>query len=272
MTLQALKPWFAFGLLVALLLWETASPFFLFPKGRARLAHGMKNMILGIGNGLMTSLSFAGLWWWVADLSARQGIGLLHWFALPSAVETSLALLLLDAWTYAWHRMSHRIGVLWRFHRVHHSDLHMDVTTASRFHPGEIIISSVLRLPVTYILGIRLEELALYDVLLFALVQFQHANIGLGTRVDRLLNWCIVTPIMHKIHHSRWKPETDSNYSSLLSVWDRIFRSFRTTPDPAQLSVGLNEFDDDRSQTLRGLLVTPLAAENGATDRASALR
>ena len=145
----------------------------------------------------------------------------------------------------------------------------MDVTTASRFHPGEIIISSVLRLPLICVLGIRLEQLALYDVLLFALVQFQHANISLGARADRVLNWFIVTPIMHKIHHSHWQPETDSNYSSLLSVWDHLFRSFRTTPDPARLSLGLDEFCDDRSQTLRGLLSTPMAPDSRKADHDS---
>jgi sterol desaturase/sphingolipid hydroxylase (fatty acid hydroxylase superfamily) len=262
MTLPELKPWLAFGLLAVLLLWETAAPFFLFPKGRARLAHGAKNMLLGLTNGIVTSLGFAGLWWWAAENSAHHGIGLLHWFSWPSAVEMVTALLLLDAWTYAWHRMSHRVDMLWRFHRVHHSDPHMDVTTASRFHVGEIIVSSVLRLPLIWLLGIRLEQLALYEVLLIAWVQIQHANISLGARADRVLSWLVVTPFMHKIHHSRWQPETDSNYSSLLSVWDRVFRSFRTTPDPAKLRLGLDEFADERSQTLPGLLKTPLVSKS----------
>lgn len=262
MTLPELKPWLAFGLLAVLLLWETAAPFFLFPKGRARLAHGAKNMLLGLTNGIVTSLGFAGLWWWAAENSAHHGIGLLHWFSWPSAVEMVTALLLLDAWTYAWHRMSHRVDMLWRFHRVHHSDPHMDVTTASRFHVGEIIVSSVLRQPLIWLLGIRLEQLALYEVLLIAWVQIQHANISLGARADRVLSWLVVTPFMHKIHHSRWQPETDSNYSSLLSVWDRVFRSFRTTPDPAKLRLGLDEFADERSQTLPGLLKTPLVSKS----------
>ncbi len=261
MTLTELKPWLAFGLLATLLLWETVAPFFLFPKGHARLAHGAKNMLLGITNGLMTSLVFAVLWWWVAEHSAQHGIGLLHWFSLPSAVKIVAALLLLDAWTYAWHRMSHRVEMLWRFHRVHHSDPQMDVTTASRFHIGEIMISSVLRLPLIWLLGISLEQLALYELLLIGWVQFQHANISLGTRADRVLNWLLVTPIMHKIHHSRWQPETDSNYSALLSVWDRIFRSFRTTQDAAKLRLGLDEFADPSSQTLPGLLKTPLVTK-----------
>ncbi len=257
MTLPELKPWLAFGLLAVLLLWETAAPFFLFPTGHARLAHGAKNMLLGITNGLVTSLGFAGLWWWAAEHSAKHDIGLLNWLSWPTAVETVLAVLLLDAWTYAWHRLNHRIAFLWRFHRVHHSDPHMDVTTANRFHLGEIVMSSLLRVPLIWLLGVRLEHLALYELMMFAVVQLHHANINLGARADRVLSWLFVTPFMHKIHHSRWQPETDSNYSSFLSVWDRVFRSFRTTPDPAKLRVGLDEFADDSSQSLPGLLKTP---------------
>lgn len=261
MTLSEIKPWLAFGLLAVLLLWETAAPFFLFPKGGARLAHGAKNMLLGITNGLVTSLGFAGLWWWAAEASARQGFGLLHAMAWPGAVKVALAVLLLDAWTYAWHRMNHRLGFLWRFHRVHHSDPRMDVTTANRFHLGEIVLSSVLRIPLIYLLGLRLEHLALYELMMFAVVQFHHANISLGARADRVLSWFIVTPFMHKIHHSRWQPETDSNYSAFLSVWDRVFRSFRTTPDPAKLRLGLDEFADEASQSMAGMLKTPLVSK-----------
>jgi sterol desaturase/sphingolipid hydroxylase (fatty acid hydroxylase superfamily) len=258
MTLAELKPWLAFGLLAVLLLWETASPFFVFPKGRSRLAHGVKNMLMGLVNGLVTSLGFAGLWWLAAESSARHGLGILHALSWPVVAETVVAVLLLDAWTYAWHRMNHRIAFLWRFHRVHHSDPHMDVTTANRFHFGEIVFSSVLRMPLIYLLGIRLEHLALYELIMFAVVQFHHANISLGARADRALSWFIVTPFMHKIHHSRWQPETDSNYSSLLSVWDRIFRSFRTSPDPSTLRLGLDEFENDSFQTLPGMVMTPL--------------
>lgn len=260
MTLAECKPWLAFGLLAVLLLWETAAPFFQFPKGGARLAHGAKNLLLGITNGLVTSLGFAGLWWWAAEASARHGLGILHGLAWPGAAQAALAVLLLDAWTYAWHRLNHRLAFLWRFHRVHHSDPHMDVTTANRFHLGEIVLSSVLRVPLICLLGLRLEHLALYELMMFAVVQFHHANISLGDRADRVLSWFIVTPFMHKIHHSRWQPETDSNYSAFLAVWDRLFGSFRTTPNPAQLRLGLDEFADGRSQTLPGLLTTPLVS------------
>ncbi|HBJ84012.1 MAG TPA: sterol desaturase family protein [Verrucomicrobiales bacterium] len=261
MNLADLKPYFAFGLLALLLLWEMASPFLVFPKGRARLVHGLRNVLLGVGNGLFTAFAFAGLWWFSAETSAKHGIGLLHWLSWSAVTEGILAVLLLDLWTYVWHRLNHHLPFLWRFHRVHHSDPHMDVTTANRFHIGEIVLSSVLRIPLIFLLGIQIEQLALYEALMFAVVQFHHANISLGSRGDRVLSWFIVTPFMHKVHHSRWQPETDSNYASLLSVWDRVFRSFRHSKDPASLRLGLDEFSDARSQTLAGMLTTPLASK-----------
>lgn len=134
----------------------------------------------------------------------------------------------------------------------------MDVTTANRFHTGEILMSSLLRIPLIILLGLRVEQLALYEVLMFTVVQFHHANIGLPEKWDRLLRIFIVTPHMHKIHHSDHQPETDSNYSSLLSVWDRIFRSFRKSKDLRAIKLGLREFDAENYQTFPGLLKTPL--------------
>ena len=141
------------------------------------------------------------------------------------------ALLVLDAFTYFWHRANHRLPFLWRFHRVHHADAKMDVTTASRFHIGEIAMSSVLRMPLLFLTGIRLWELGIFEAAMLLVVQFHHANIGVGARLDRWLRLFIVTPAMHKVHHSRVSVETNSNYSSLLSVWDRVFGTYRVTPN-----------------------------------------
>jgi sterol desaturase/sphingolipid hydroxylase (fatty acid hydroxylase superfamily) len=209
-------------------------------------------------NAVVTALVFVGLWWLAASWSETSGIGLLHQLAWPPWLETVLAILLLDAWTYLWHRMNHRLPFLWRFHRVHHSDPHMDVTTANRFHIGEIILSSLLRIPLIVLLGIGFGQLALYEILMFAVVQFHHANISISEKWDRTLRLLIVTPFMHKVHHSRWQPETDSNYSSLLSIWDRIFRSFRTNQEPGSIRIGLDECDSPEQQTFSGMLKTPL--------------
>lgn len=252
------RPWIALGVLVALLLWETASPFFQFPKGRKRVRHGFRNVLLGILNAATTTLVFVGLWWTAASWTESHSFGLLHLLTLPVWIEWIIAILLFDAWTYYWHRINHRIPFLWRFHRVHHSDPHMDVTTANRFHTGEIVMSSVLRIPLIILLGASIEQLALYELLMFAVVQFHHANISVSAKWDRILRLFIVTPYMHKVHHSRWQPETDSNYASLLSIWDRIFRSFRMNEKPESLRLGLDEFDAPSDQTFPGLLKTPV--------------
>lgn len=251
------RPWAALGLLAALLFWETAAPYFTFFPWRDRLRHGAKNLLLGALNALVTGLGFAGLWFLAAAWAEREQFGLLRAFPSPGWARLAAAVLLLDLWTYWWHRLNHRLPFLWRLHRVHHSDPWMDVTTANRFHLGEIILSSVLRIPLILLLGLQAIELAAYELLMFAVVQFHHANVALPERCDRALRMFIVTPFMHKVHHSRHRPETDSNYSSLFSFWDRVFRSFRLSPDPHRLVLGLDEFRDPGSQTLWGILRTP---------------
>ena len=130
--------------------------------------------------------------------------------------------------------------------------------SASRFHIGEILFSNCLRIPLILLVGIHLWEIVLYETALLAVIQFHHANIGLPSRLDQLLRCFIVTPAMHKVHHSRWQPETDSNYSSLLSVWDRIFRSFHLRDDPRTIQFGLDDFAKPEDQMLPGILQTPL--------------
>jgi len=160
---------------------------------------------------------------------------------------------------YFWHRANHVVPVLWRFHRTHHSDNRMDVTTATRFHIGEHIGAVVLRVVLIPLLGFEIWHLVAYDLLVIAMTQFHHADISLR-RWDRWLRVVIVTPDMHKIHHSRWKPETDSNYSVVFSFWDRIARTFRMRSDPMTIEFGLDEFDKPHWQTLVGMLKTPFVA------------
>jgi sterol desaturase/sphingolipid hydroxylase (fatty acid hydroxylase superfamily) len=247
------------GVLACLLTWESCRPFFVFfPDGRTRAAHGARNLTLGLLNAALTATCFAFLWGKAAEWSEASQAGLLHRTELLAWPRALAAIGLLDFWTYWWHRANHGIPGLWRFHRTHHSDPRMDVTTARRFHPGEVLLSSVLRLPLIFLLGIRLWELVLYEMVSGIVVDFHHANIGLGGRVDRVLRVAVVTPAMHKVHHSRARPETDSNYTSLLSVWDRVFGSFRLRPDPASLKIGLDGWSEAPHQSLPGMLATPL--------------
>ncbi|GAB5533882.1 MAG: sterol desaturase family protein [Rubricoccaceae bacterium] len=245
--------------LVVLLLLEGAHPFFeLFRERKQRGRHLVRNLVLGAVNSVLVAVVFAGLWVAAAAFAEARGLGLLRQLDLPVWAYALAAVLLLDAWTYAWHRMNHRIPFLWRFHRVHHSDAQMDVTTASRFHTGEIVLSSLLRIPLIVLLGVTAWHLVLYETMMFAVVQFHHANIALPPRVDRIVSAFIVTPAMHKVHHSRWQPETDSNYSAFLSVWDRLFRSFRRREALHEVELGLEEFDEDAYQSVAGMLKTPL--------------
>jgi sterol desaturase/sphingolipid hydroxylase (fatty acid hydroxylase superfamily) len=260
---RAIGPWrtaAAVSLLVLLLLWETLAPFFNYFAGTAaeRARHGSKNLLLSVLNSALTSLGFAALWLMTARWAHDHQFGLLNWFPLPPWARLAAAFLLFDAWMYWWHRFNHRFPFLWRFHRTHHSDPRMDVTTASRFHVGEIAFSSILRVPVIALLGLQLWELALYELAMFAVVQIHHANIAFPSGFDRALRLLIVTPFMHKVHHSRFQPETDSNYSSLFSFWDRLFRTFRARDDPATLRYGLEDLDPPENHTLLGLLATPL--------------
>ena len=264
--------------LALLLLWEHAHPFFAFfrkdPKERGK--HALRNLLLGGLNAVVISVIFVGLWGAAAIGAERQGIGLLHWLesalGLPLWAHALGAILLLDAWMYVWHRINHVIPFLWRFHRVHHHDPNMDVTTASRFHVGEVAISSFLRIGVIVLFGVYLWELVLYETVMFAVVQFHHANIRLPDRMDRALRAVIVTPNMHKVHHSRWQPETDSNYSSLFSFWDRIGRSFRLRDDPSTLEFGLDGWDDAEEQQIMGMLWAPLKPPNVAALASEGLR
>ena len=261
--------------LALLLLWEHAHPFFDFfrtdPKDRGK--HALRNLLLGGLNAAIISVVFVGLWGGAAIWADQQGMGLLHametGLGLPVWAHALGAILLLDAWMYVWHRINHEIPFLWRFHRVHHHDPTMDVTTASRFHTGEIVLSSLLRIGVIVLLGVHLWELVLYETLMFAVVQFHHANVALPDALDRALRAVIVTPFMHKVHHSRWQPETDSNYSSLFSFWDRIGRTFRLRDDPSTIEFGLDGWDDPDDQSFTGLLRAPLKRSDVAAVEAA---
>jgi sterol desaturase/sphingolipid hydroxylase (fatty acid hydroxylase superfamily) len=149
---------------------------------------------------------------------------------------------------------------------MHHSDRHMDVTTATRFHLGEHIEASVLRLTLIPLLGFEVWNVVVSDTLLLVITQFHHADISIG-RLDRWLRWVIVTPNMHKVHHSDCQPETDSNYSTVLSIWDRLFGSFRMTADPRTLVFGLKEFTAPAWQGWWVMLKTPFVNPVPKVDR-----
>jgi sterol desaturase/sphingolipid hydroxylase (fatty acid hydroxylase superfamily) len=197
----------------------------------------------------------------VAGWTETNHYGLLHALGLAEQVQFVLALALLDGWMYVWHRANHVIPVLWRFHRMHHSDRQMDVTTATRFHLGEHVGAAVLRIGLIPLLGFEVWNLVVYDTLVIGITQFHHANISLG-RWDRWLRLFIVTPDMHKVHHSDCQPETDSNYSTVFSWWDRLVVTFRMRADPKTIVFGLKEFTAPAWQGWWGMLKTPFVNPN----------
>lgn len=240
------------GLLWSWESWAAFKPF----SGKSRYRHALHNLSLAVLNSLLLGLLFGT----IVEVTSRWTLahqwGLLHQLPLSPLWQTLFAILLLDAWMFCWHWANHQIPVLWRFHRMHHSDPHMDVSTATRFHWGELGISTLLRLLLIPLLGLQSWQLVLYGILVFLSTQLHHANISLG-RADRFYRWLFVSPDMHKIHHSRIPQETNSNYSTIFSLWDRLARTYRMRLDLKTIDFGLPHFDQPRWQTLLGMWKTP---------------
>lgn len=245
-----------------ILIWVLES-LFPFAEGRLhRLRHAFRNLVLGGGNALLTALLSALLLIGVANWAEARQIGLLRAVPLSSLVATVCAILLLDAWMYVWHRANHELSWLWRFHRVHHSDTEMDVTSAVRFHAGEILLSGLLRALVIPIFGLSIQHILLYDALLLPVILFHHSNVNLPENVDRILRLVVTTPALHRVHHSRLMIEANSNYSSIFSCWDRLAQTFRLRRDGTHVEFGVNGLDD--YQSLPRLLRTPFIAASSA--------
>jgi len=223
--------------LVILLALEQGIP--AMPGRRGVWRHGAWNLGLGTINAVALGLLAAPLLRWATMWAEAWGIGLARVLPLPEAAAIGLALVAFDGWMYLWHRANHVVPLLWRFHRLHHSDAAMDATTTVRFHPGELAISTLLRLAVLPVLGLRIEQLLVYEVVLFPVILFHHSNVRFPEKIDRVVRTILVTPAMHRVHHSRRQIETDSNYGSVLSIWDRLGHSFRLRKDGSAIEFGL---------------------------------
>jgi sterol desaturase/sphingolipid hydroxylase (fatty acid hydroxylase superfamily) len=225
-----------------------------------RLRHAARNLTLGLLNAVAIAVLASPFIAQVAGWVEGSRFGLLNLLNLPPVIATATAILLFDAWMYLWHRANHRLDFLWRFHRMHHSDPEMDATTAVRFHTGEILISSALRLAVIPLLVITIYQLLAYEMLLLPVILFHHSNVRFPEKLDAPLRLIIVTPAIHRVHHSRLRPETDSNYSSVFSFWDRIAGTFRLRRDGRPVSFGLDEYDAEEWQRIKGMLITPFVS------------
>ena len=244
----------AVALLTVLWCIESLAP--MFTGRRRRLSHNATNLGLAVVNGAIA----AGLAWALLDVTtwaAGRRFGMLNLFSMPAWLNGCASIVLIDVWQYWWHRFNHVTPLLWRFHAVHHADADMDASSGVRFHTVEMLYSFVARLAVLPLLGISVPQLVLYETLSLPVILFHHSNMRIPGGLDRLLRGVIVTPWMHYVHHSRWKPETNSNYSSFLSVWDRLFGSFRLRDKPAEIALGLEDYEEREWRPLFGLLTAP---------------
>lgn len=191
------------------------------------------------------------------DASEHQR-GLLNQVALPSGVAIALAIVALDLLVYVQHWTFHRVPLLWRLHKVHHADRDYDVSTALRFHPIEIMASLGIKLGAVYLLGAPAVSVILFEVLLNGAAMFNHGNINIGARLDSLLRLVLVTPAMHRVHHSVRPSETNSNYGFNLPWWDHIFGTYRgaSVDGDAGITIGLPEYQQ-RRQGLLAMLLLP---------------
>jgi len=190
--------------------------------------------------------------------AAQHGVGLFHWLGVPYWPGLILSVLLFDLAIWTQHLVTHKVPLFWRFHRVHHADRDLDVTTAIRFHPVEIAASMLVKIGLVYLIGPSPVAVVLFEVLLNGTALFSHANLRLPGALDRWLRMVVVTPDMHRVHHSVHRHEHDSNYGFALSVWDRLFGTYRALPARGHqaMTVGL-EWQDDRPANLGWSLMLP---------------
>jgi len=195
----------------------------------------------------------------VALWAEETHTGLLNNLEVPLIPVVFGCVVFLDLAIYVQHVIFHKIPILWRLHRMHHADTDIDVTTGIRFHPIEIILSLLIKIALVWALGIPAVAVILFEVILNASAMFNHANMRLPLPIDRALRRLIVTPDMHRVHHSWHRDETDSNYGFSLSIWDRLFKTYRDQPRDGHddMIIGLHDYRELKDHSLPGLLMIP---------------
>lgn len=194
-----------------------------------------------------------------ALLVEQRGFGLLQLVGWSPALECLVAIVVLDFAIYVQHRLFHRVPLLWRFHRMHHADVDVDVTTGARFHPGEMLLSLGFKCLVIAALGAPAASVLVFEVLLNATAMFNHSNVRVPERWERVLRWFIVTPDLHRVHHSVVRQETDSNFGFNLPWWDWLFRTYRAQPEAGHdgMTLGLDQFRHPVELRLDRMLTQP---------------
>lgn len=201
----------------------------------------------------------------LALMAEARGWGLSNALALPGSIAVLGSVLILDLAIYLQHVLFHAVPGLWRLHRMHHADLEFDVTTGARFHPIEIVLSMLIKLAVVAALGAPALAVLVFEVLLNATAMFNHSNVRLPEKIDRVLRWLVVMPDMHRVHHSIVVRETNSNFGFNLPWWDRLFGTYRDQPAAGHehLTIGIKTFRDPAEQRLDRMLTQPFRAGDG---------
>jgi sterol desaturase/sphingolipid hydroxylase (fatty acid hydroxylase superfamily) len=234
---------------------------FMFPQFREpadRLRRWPTNFGLGILNGLIVS-AFPVLAVASAQWAEGNGVGLLNWLSAPWWIALPCTVLVSSLSHYAIHVASHKIPLVWRFHRVHHCDVHLDVSSALRSHPLELIAISVFMIPVNVLCGLSPVVLAVYEGVEAVANMLTHANIRVPQSLERCVRWLVMTPSLHRLHHSTFQAETDSNYGNVFSFWDRLFGTYRgETIQPGEnFRFGLDDVSPERAGNLQSQLGLP---------------
>jgi len=248
---------FFFSIFILLMVWEL-----IFPKraiNPMRLRRWLPNISLVVLNSVVANAVFSAGAIGVAYFAQANGMGLLNIYSLSFYPNLIISLLFLDFVIYFQHLLFHYVPWLWRLHKIHHSDVEFDVTTAVRFHTIEILISMVIKMGVIFAFGIQWMPVLIFEVLLNGSSMFNHSNIKLPKWVDRLLRTFIVTPDMHRVHHSKDRRETDNNFGFNLPWWDYLFGTYTAQPRLGHdnIEIGLPEYTEVKKLSLFKLLFIP---------------
>ena len=249
-----------FGIIAA---WELAAPRRVLRESKAlRWTH---NLALTLLNSVLSRTAIPVAAVGVAALAAERGMGLFNLFHVSQPMTILLSVLALDLTIYLQHLMFHAVPLLWRVHRMHHADVDFDLTTGARFHPLEIVLSMLLKFAVILVLGAPALAVLVFEVLLNATSMFNHGNVRMPASVDRVLRWLVVTPDMHRVHHSVSPRETNSNFGFNLPWWDHLFGTYRAQPQAGheRMVIGIEQFRSPRDLWLDRLLLQPLRGRDG---------
>jgi sterol desaturase/sphingolipid hydroxylase (fatty acid hydroxylase superfamily) len=253
------------GVFMVMAVWELAAP-----RRRLSASKGPRwfaNLGIVVLDTLVVRVIFPTAAVGMALVATERGWGFLNNVYLAPVAAIVASVVMLDLVIYLQHVMFHAVPVLWRLHRVHHADVDIDLTTGLRFHPVEIVLSMVIKLAAVALLGPPALAVLIFEVVLNATAIFNHGNIRLPAPVDRLLRWIVVTPDMHRVHHSVKPHETNSNFGFNLPWWDRLLGTYRDQPEDGHeaMTIGLSQFQDRPRQNLLWLLALPFTERTSST-------